>query len=90
MGDIDIAMGAIPLLGVVNVDRGGIDGGGIGLMKLLLPLLVVGLNKLVQDASRKFWRSFDGVDEYAIVVIRLLILLEDCAGDRMEDTARLR
>ena len=82
MGDIDIAMGAIPLLGVVNVDRGGIDGGGIGLMKLLLPLLVVGLNKLVQDASRKFWRSFDGVDDN--------IREGCCAGERMEDTARFK
>lgn len=35
MGDIDdIAVGAIPLFGVWNEDRGGIDGGGIGLMKL--------------------------------------------------------
>ena len=87
IGEDDTAIDAIPLLGVWNEDRGGIDGGGIGLMKLLPPpveLLVEGLSKLVQDASRKFWRSLEGVDD------NIRLLEGCCAGERMEDTARFK
>lgn len=56
MGDDDIAIDAIPLLGVWKEDRGGIDGGGIGLIKLLFPFVfeLWGLNKFVHEASFRF------------------------------------
>ena len=50
-------------------DRGGIDGGGIGLIKLL-PLVVElwGLKRFEHEASLRFWRSLEGVE----AIIRLL------------------
>lgn len=65
-------IGATALPGVLKL--GGIDGGGTGLMnELKLQLLeleaVEGLSKLLQEASLRFCRSLEGVEE---VVIRWL------------------
>lgn len=93
MGDIDdIAIGAIPLLGVWNEDRGGIDGGGIGLIKLdpledergPRPRGLSALRRFEQEASLKFWRSLEGV------LAEVILWLGLDMGEIREDTALLR
>ena len=85
IGDDDICIDAIPLLGVCwnDEDWNGIDGGGIGLIKLL-PLVVElwGLIKLVHEANLRFWRSLEGVEAILIAVV--------CIGEIIEETALFR
>lgn len=58
----------------------------------LLPLVVeeLGLlNKFEHEAKRRFWRSFEGVDDNPPAFIRSLGSVED-RGEIMEDTARFK